>query len=76
MKIVLWYLGLGVIIAVIATVVWHYFGGFAGGIVIIVPLAIIANGWLATWEDEQPGGFNNPRSRTGHTKQPDETKQA
>jgi len=21
---------------------------------------MIVNGWLATWEDEQPGGFNNP----------------
>jgi hypothetical protein len=23
-------------------------------------LCILANGLLATWEDEQPGGFNNP----------------
>lgn len=23
--------------------------------------AILINGWLATWEDDRPGGFNNPR---------------
>jgi hypothetical protein len=26
----------------------------------IAVLAILVNGWLATWEDNQPGGFNNP----------------
>jgi cell division protein FtsW (lipid II flippase) len=60
-KCVLWYVLLAGIIAVLATIVWHYFGGLAAGIVVIVPLAMIANGWLATWEDERPGGFNNPR---------------
>jgi hypothetical protein len=25
--------------------------------------ALLANGWLATWEDNQPGGFNNPTDR-------------
>jgi hypothetical protein len=23
--------------------------------------ALLVNGWLAEWEDNQPGGFNNPR---------------
>lgn len=22
---------------------------------------LLVNGWLAAWEDDQPGGFNNPR---------------
>jgi hypothetical protein len=25
--------------------------------------AVLINGWLATWEDDQPGGFNKPRER-------------
>ena len=27
---------------------------------LIAEFVLLANGWLATWEDEQPGGFNNP----------------
>lgn len=27
----------------------------------IAVIALLLNGWLATWEDEQPGGFNNPK---------------
>jgi hypothetical protein len=27
---------------------------------LIALFAVLVNGWLATWEDEQPGGFNNP----------------
>ena len=23
-------------------------------------VGVLLNGWFATWEDEQPGGFNNP----------------
>src|SRR5438105_1343143 len=29
-------------------------------VAILVLLSSFVNGWLATWEDEQPGGFNNP----------------
>ena len=24
--------------------------------------ALLLNGWLAQWEDNQPGGFNNPKN--------------
>jgi hypothetical protein len=27
----------------------------------ITLFAVLVNGWLATWEDEQPGGFDNPK---------------
>lgn len=30
------------------------------GCLAIVVGAMMANGWLAAWEDDQPGGFNNP----------------
>ena len=26
----------------------------------IALVALLLNGWLAVWEDNQPGGFNNP----------------
>jgi len=29
----------------------------------IVILAILANGWLATIEDDTPGGFNDPKPK-------------
>ena len=60
MKVALWYFGLAIVIGVVAVFVYRSFGGLAAGIVVLVPLGLIANGWLAGWEDEQPGGFNNP----------------
>ena len=30
-------------------------------ILVIVAVAILLNGLLASWEDNQPGGFNNPK---------------
>lgn len=29
-------------------------------VIVIVAVAILINGLLASWEDNQPGGFNNP----------------
>ena len=29
----------------------------------IVVVAVVVNGALALWEDEQPGGFNNPEGK-------------
>ena len=74
MKIALWYLGLAALIGVVAVFAYRYFGGLAAGIVVLVPLSLIANGWLAEWEDEQPGGFNNPHPPTDTSKQNDETR--
>ncbi|MDB6112837.1 MAG: hypothetical protein JWR69_4587 [Pedosphaera sp.] len=31
------------------------------GVAAIALAAVFLNGWLATWEDEQPGGFHNPK---------------
>jgi hypothetical protein len=33
------------------------------GCFLIALFGILVNGWLATWEDEQPGGFNNPTNQ-------------
>jgi len=29
---------------------------------VMVVVAMQLNGWLAVWEDNQPGGFNNPNA--------------
>jgi formate hydrogenlyase subunit 3/multisubunit Na+/H+ antiporter MnhD subunit len=56
-KIMFWvrivYLGM----TIIASWLWGW-KGFVGAL--IVAGAIILNGFLAEWEDNQPGGFNNP----------------
>jgi hypothetical protein len=52
------------IIGIAAVFMLHFLAGFsylaAVGITIFGLLCILANGLLATWEDERPGGFNNP----------------
>lgn len=35
------------------------------GAAIIVVLALVGNGLLAVWEDNRPGGFNNPNPEPG-----------
>ena len=72
MKFALWYLALSVMIGVVAVAAYRYLGSVAAFVVVIVPLAFIANGWLAEWEDEQPGGFNNPLPPTETAKRTDE----
>ena len=41
----------------------RFWGSFA-----VIVIAMLANGFLATWEDEQPGGFNNPTDKERETK--------
>lgn len=44
---------------------WLFTGGFGRGFwaaVVVVVLSILVNGLIATVEDEQPGGYNNPKS--------------
>jgi len=35
----------------------HLYAAIGFGVIGLI--AIFINGWLATWEDDQPGGFNN-----------------
>lgn len=50
----------------IAATIGYFFGRWTGiGFWVafaIVYVAMLINGWVATLEDEQPGGFNNPKS--------------
>lgn len=38
---------------------WFRIGFWLGFILTLV--AMLINGWIATIEDDQPGGFNNPQ---------------
>ena len=52
------------VVATIAALALSYLSGlpFWGGFAIVI-VALLVNGWLATWEDDQPGGFSNPTDR-------------
>jgi uncharacterized membrane protein len=53
-------------VACIASYLLHYFSGMPlWGAAIIVALALVGNGLLAEWEDNRPGGFNNPNPEPG-----------
>lgn len=52
------------VVGVVAVFMLHFLAGVgywaAVGITGLGLLCILANGLLASWEDEQPGGFNAP----------------
>jgi hypothetical protein len=51
----------GMAIAALGALALRAFSGLPfWGCFAITVLAVLVNGWLATWEDNQPGGFNNP----------------
>ena len=56
-----------VFIAVVCIISYllHYFSGMPlWGAAIIVVVALVGNGYLAEWEDNRPGGFNNPNQKS------------
>lgn len=60
MRPVLWLLAVAVLSAAVAVVAgWHFWWVFG-----VAALAILANGFLATLEDDLPGGFDNPDGRS------------
>lgn len=59
-KIVLWYVGLASVLGAIAFLTFRAGHPIAALLVVVIPLAMIVNGFVAEWEDTQPGGFNNP----------------
>jgi hypothetical protein len=65
MRIFDWRAFLGSVVLVsIGTVGLHAVSGMPyWGCFLIVLFALVINGWVATREDEQPGGFNNPKDR-------------
>lgn len=60
-KEVLWYLGLALVVGSASFVLMRSGHDYIGIGVILIPVALIVNGLIAEWEDNQPGGFNNPK---------------
>lgn len=64
------------IVAIITVFALHLLAGLsfwaAVGFTTLGLLCILANGLLLTWEDEQPGGFNNPLPKQKQTIEHDE----
>jgi len=48
------------IVCVASYLLQHFSGLPLWGVAIIIALALLGNGLLAEWEDNRPGGFNNP----------------
>jgi len=63
-KTLFWYVGLALVAGVISFATYH-FGHFTIAIlVVVIPVALIVNGFLADHEDNAPGGFNNPINKS------------
>ncbi|MRS02041.1 hypothetical protein EG832_02230 [bacterium] len=61
-KMIIWYAGLAALAAAVSCAAYRLGHPTIAVLVIIVPVAMIANGFLAEVEDNAPGGFNNPSS--------------
>lgn len=72
LKVILWY---GLVTAATAGAAWLLYARghlVAATLVVVVPPAMIVNGWLAEAEDRRPGGFLNPAPPHNHTGSTDE----
>jgi len=56
----LFWLFIATALALVLRFVFGYDYPWSIGIAVIVLLSVFLNGLLAAWEDEQPGGYNNP----------------
>ena len=59
-KMILWYTGLILVAGGISYAAYRFGHHTIAFLVLVVPGALVANGFLAEHEDNAPGGFNNP----------------
>lgn len=63
-------------VGTVGVVIAHFVFSIGWGVSIVVAalmlLAVFLNGLLASWEDEQPSGFHNPRPDQTQKDSPDE----
>jgi hypothetical protein len=69
-KMIIWYAGLAALAASVSYAAYRLGHPTIAVFVIIVPVAMIANGFLAEVEDNAPGGFNNPGSNPADQQPP------
>jgi hypothetical protein len=68
-KMILWCVGVAAIIGTLSLVLYRTGYPKIAACLILIPAAMIVNGFIAEWEDNRPGGFNNPTekpSKKGH----------
>ena len=56
-KMIFWYIGLAALLALLSYVAYMRGHSTVAILVIIIPAAVIANGFFAEIEDNAPGGF-------------------
>ena len=60
---------ISMVIAATVALAVHVWGGMPYWAAFAITLiALLLNGWLATWEDNQPGGFNKAKNDDGRDK--------
>jgi hypothetical protein len=55
------------VVAVLSLGASYFFGLTFGAAFAVILIAVLVNGWLATVEDDMPGGFNNPQRSDSDT---------
>ncbi|OGV58372.1 MAG: hypothetical protein A2283_21970 [Lentisphaerae bacterium RIFOXYA12_FULL_48_11] len=59
-KWILWYVLLFTLLISVSVYVCKHGHIFIATFIIVIPLAMVINGWIAEIEDRSPGGFLNP----------------
>jgi len=57
---IFWYIGLALVAGGISFAAYHFGHSTIAILVVVIPVSLIVNGFLAEHEDNAPGGFNNP----------------
>ena len=58
-KAAIWNVGLALVFGSLSYLAWRFEYTTVSILVLVVPIALILNGFVAEKEDEMPGGFNN-----------------
>ncbi|MDD4871911.1 MAG: hypothetical protein PHR77_15240 [Kiritimatiellae bacterium] len=61
-RTIIYYFGLMLVLAGISYTAYYFDHPIIALVLLVVPIGMIANGFLAEAEDNAPGGFNNPSS--------------
>jgi amino acid permease len=59
-KRIIWNISLCVVLLLAFGIANYYFKMQYAFIILIIPFALVVNGIIVEWEDDAPGGFNNP----------------
>jgi hypothetical protein len=65
LKSICWYVALAVALGFASFIASRKGHPALAILVVVIPAALIVTGYVAEWEDNQPGGFNIPAPKSG-----------